>query len=214
MEAHYLFKGIYQLVAGISPVTDLLQPQDRRASKLRRIKVLMSDGVSPEVQLLKPALPSLVARIQASHFSPKGKPKSIVVRSDVPRIGVSFVQLPVLNQNIQQRRLQNSGWDALHEIVRALRMQVTTVRLKLGRQQDGVCLIDLLGGMASSAACPTDAPVGSFQLIKSGLLLGPPNVLRSRRHRASRRELKTLILPSPASAIYSVSDDNSSLKAT
>jgi hypothetical protein len=136
----------------------------------------MCDSVPPVVQFHESVLPSLVAQIQVSHLVPKGKTKSIVVRSDVPGIRVSFVQLPVLNKNISQRRSQRASRDALDEVIRALRLQVTTVRLKLGRKQNCVCLIDLLGGIAPSATCPADAPVGSFQLIKSGLPHRPPSL--------------------------------------
>lgn len=131
---HYLFKGIGKLVAGVSPLTHLLQPQGRRASEFRGIKILMSDRVPPSVQLLKPVLTRLIAEVQVLHFVPERKPESIVVFPNVSGIRITCLQLPVLDKNIPECCLQKAGWNALHEVVRAFRVQITTVSLKLGRE--------------------------------------------------------------------------------
>jgi hypothetical protein len=214
MGTHYLFKGICKLVARVSPLADLLQPQNRRASEFRWIKILMSDRVPPSVQLLKPVQTSLVADVQVLHFVPERKSESIVVFANVSGIRIPCLQLPVLDKNIPECCPQKTSWNALHEVVRAFRVQIPTVSLKLRGEQDGICLIDLLGSVASSAAHTTDAPMGSLHFIESGPPHDPPSLQRYGRHHASRRELKTLTLPSPALVIYSISDANSSLKRT
>jgi hypothetical protein len=191
MGTHYIFKGICKVIAGISPVTDLLQPQDCRASEFRRIKILMSDRVSPSIQLLKPVLTVLIAYIQILHFVPERKPELIVVSPNVSGIRITYHQLPVLNKNIPERCSQKARWNALHEVVRTFRVQVTTVSLKLGREQNGVCLINLLSGITPSATRATDAPVGSFHLIEGGPPHGPPSLQRHGRHHASRYERMT-----------------------
>jgi hypothetical protein len=176
MRTHYLFKDIGELIAAISPVADLLQPQNRRASEFCWIKILMSDCVSRRVQLLKPILTSLIAYVQILHFVPERKPESVIVFSNVSGIRITCLQLPVLNKNIPKCYSQNASWNALHEVVRTFRMQITTVSLKLGREQDGICLIDLLSSIASSAARSTDAPMGSLHLIESVPPHGPPRL--------------------------------------
>src|ERR1700693_5081417 len=126
MGPHYLFEGICKLVTSISPVTDLLQPQNRRASEFRWIKILMSDPVSPSVQLFKPVLTSLVAQVQILHFVPERKPESIVVLSDVSGVRIPCLQLAALNKNVPECGSQQTGWNTLYEVVRTLRVQVTT----------------------------------------------------------------------------------------
>jgi hypothetical protein len=118
MGAHYLVEGICELITRFSPTTDLLQPQNRGASEFRRIKILMSDRVSPTVQLLEPVLPKLVARVQILHFVPERKPESIVVFPNVSRIRIPSLQLPVLNKNILECYSQKTGWNAFHEGIR------------------------------------------------------------------------------------------------
>src|SRR6516162_5432824 len=108
---HYRFKGSCQLIAGIPPVPDLLQAQNRRASEFRRIKILMSDGVSPSVQLLKSVLPSLIAQVQVLHFVPERKSESVEVFPNVSGIWITCLQLPVLHKNIPERYSQKAGWN-------------------------------------------------------------------------------------------------------
>src|SRR5580692_8460531 len=85
---HHLFKGIGKLIASISPVPDLLEPQNTHVTQLRWIKILMGDGVSPDIQLFKPSLTPLITGIQVFHFVPKRKPKSIVILSNVSGISI------------------------------------------------------------------------------------------------------------------------------
>jgi hypothetical protein len=176
MRPHYLFKGSCELIAGISPFTDQPQLQDRRASEFRRIEVLMRDRVSPGVQLLKPLLTCLIANVHFLYFAPERKPESIVVFPNVTGIGITCLELPVLKQDVPECRPQKTGRNLLHEVVRTFQVQIPTLSLKLGEQQDGVCLIDLLGGIAPPAARTADAPVGSLHLIESGPPHGPPGL--------------------------------------
>lgn len=180
---------------------DLLQPQDRRTSEFRGIEILMSDRVPPFVQIQKSSSTRLVADVQVLHFVPEYKPKSIVVIPNVSGIRITSLQPQMMDENIPECCLQKTSGNALHEVIRAFRVEISTESLKLGGEQDGVCLIDLLRGIAPSGASTTDAPMGSLHLIESGPPRGPPNVQRYGRHHASRRELKVLMPPSPASAV-------------
>jgi hypothetical protein len=131
METHYLFEGICKLVAGVPPVTDLLQSQNGRAAEFRGVKILMSDRVSPSIQFLKPVLPGLIAHVQVFHLVPERKPKSIIVFPNISGVGITCLQLPVLNQNVSKGGSQNPGRDALDEVVGTFGVQIATVTLKL-----------------------------------------------------------------------------------
>src|SRR5579884_2661807 len=176
MRTHHLFKGICQLVTGMPPLADLLQPQNCRAAEFRRVKILMSDRVSPDVQFVKLVSTSLIADVQVLHFVPECKPKSIVVMPNVSGIRISSLQPQLIDENTPEGCLQKPSWNALHEVVHTFRVEISTESLKLGGEQDGVCLIDLLGGIAPSGASTTDAPMGSLHLIESDPPHGLPNL--------------------------------------
>jgi hypothetical protein len=174
MGTHYLVKGARKRMTGLSPAEDLLQPQNGRASEPGWIKVMMSDRVSPGVQLLDPVLTSLIAHVQILYFVPERNAESIVVFPNVPWIRIARIQLSVLYEHIAECSSQYTGWNALHEIARTFRVQVPAVPLKLGREQYGVCLIDLLSSVASSAAASTDTSMGGFHLIEFSPPHGSP----------------------------------------
>ncbi|HEY7426776.1 MAG TPA: hypothetical protein VH682_21245 [Gemmataceae bacterium] len=174
MRTHYLIEGIGKLIASASPFTDLSQPQKRRASELRGIKILMRDRVSPGVQFLQSILTRLITKIQLLYFIPERKSESIVVLSNVSGVRISCLELSVLGKNVLECRAEKARRHALHEVAHTLHMQVTTKSLKLGRKQYGVRLIDLLGCVAPSAARPADTSMSRFQLIESGLPYRPP----------------------------------------
>src|SRR5262245_55798180 len=132
MSAHYVFKGACKLVAGISPVTDLLQPQNGRASEFGWIEILMSDCVSPSIELLKPILTRLVSQVLVLHFVPEGKSESVVIFPNVTGIRIACLELSLLHKNVAECCSQNAGRNTLHEMVRTFRVQVATVPLKLG----------------------------------------------------------------------------------
>lgn len=121
-----------QLVAGRSPVPNLLQPESR-GSQHRRIKILMGNRVSPEGQFLQTILASLIAKIQPANLAPESQAKPVVIGSDISGICISFIQHSILCQNISNGNL-NQHRDTTRQVICTFRMQVAAEALKLRGQ--------------------------------------------------------------------------------
>lgn len=71
MKSHHLVKGTCELLAHGPPLFDLIEPKRGRASELRRIEILVRDGIPPVVEQFEQASASHIPGIVNVHCRPE-----------------------------------------------------------------------------------------------------------------------------------------------
>ena len=82
--------------------------------------------------------------------------------------GAATVELAVPEQMLVHGLLKAEVRNYEHQVVRGLRVQISTKPLKLRSQQYGVGLVNLLRRIPPPRAGPADMPVRPFDLIQGG----------------------------------------------
>lgn len=137
-------------------------------------EVLMGDGVSPGVQILKPSLPGGRARVVGAHLRPEHQPESPEIRPQVAGIRVPRVEFPLEDEARDRSADPGGSAGSPDEKIHALRVQIAAEALELGGQHHQIRLVDLLGRVAPPPAGAADRLMRSLDLIQLRRpLLGP-----------------------------------------
>ncbi len=117
-------------MACLTPAANLLESQGG-PSKERRVKMVVSNRVSPAVQIFQ-VLPSfLVPSIENPDLIPEIHTKPTKVAADVPWIWVSCVQLAPQHKDLANSHLNSPRYDTAKQVLDTLVMKVATEALEL-----------------------------------------------------------------------------------
>src|SRR5205814_5932 len=148
-----------QSIQRTAPQSHLRKMKNRRASELRRVEVLMSDGVSPFAQFLEQFLPAIVSGKIRVDFCPKRDSEAAKVRADVAGVRIPTVQRASPDKLSSQQSLQPDR-GCRHDVLNAFRVKIPAEPLKLRRQKGRVSVVNLLRGITTPTLCAADAGVG------------------------------------------------------
>jgi len=128
----------------------------------------MRDRVSPVVHLLEPLLAVRVSRLVPTHLVPERKAQPREVRSDVPRIRISPIQLPREGKLGSKSGPEDSRQDGSNEVVDALGVEVTGEALELRGEKHRIGLVDLDSRPPAPAPAPPDGRQRWCQALSRG----------------------------------------------
>jgi hypothetical protein len=126
----------------------------------------VGDGVPPVNQLLELGLPLLVPGVIISHLSPKADAEKPEVGAETAWLCIPAVELATLGEPRlhkvphQGRRIYESDQRS-----HALRVKIPAKPLKLGGNEHGIGLVDLLGRVSPPRPGPTDGRVSGLDFI-------------------------------------------------
>jgi hypothetical protein len=169
------------------PVAEAAPSPDLSKSKLRWpreiAEVLMSDRVSPLVQLLELLLKSMfVQGIVTFDVIPERLNQSAEVRADTSGLRIPTNQLTVPLQLRLDDRLQVRRIDQTNQQIGAFGIKITAEALEVRHEQHHVSLVDLLGRIPPAAARDPDRAVRVLDPVQFASPDPSPLLISLRRH--------------------------------
>lgn len=160
-------EGTRQTVTGPAPALHLAEREGGTAAAQHTLgKFVMGDGISPFVEFSQQPASIRVLGSMGVHERPERKVETVEVGADVAGIGVAPVQFAIQEEvevyHYAHPRIGNSRDKAL----RRLGVQLSAERLKLGREEEGICLIDLLRRGTNARACASKGSVSTLHVVE------------------------------------------------
>jgi hypothetical protein len=149
----------------------------------------MGDRIPPIVQLLQCASQRTWLGIVCIDFNPEIDLEPLEVLPDVLEIRIAAVQISPPEQVIPDDALEVRRRGQAHQELDALGMEITAESLEMGRQQNDVRLIHLLGRVPPSVSRATDGAMRVLDLIQLVFAGLSPVQIGSRRHTQIQTEL-------------------------
>jgi hypothetical protein len=150
--AHHFIESPSQTPAGSPPTAHLPQSKGRCPAELARVEILVRDRVAPVIELLEVAPAMSIPHLVAYHFGPEVDAKPTEICPEACGLGVPAVEVAAARElRLQQRPDRWRRCQGRHQGIDAFRMKVAAEPLELGRQQDCVGLVNLLGRKTTAA---------------------------------------------------------------
>jgi hypothetical protein len=143
---------------------------------------VVGDGVPPPVQIFEVSMPALVSSAEGVHVAPEGHPEPPEVGPKVPGIRIALIELATLSENEPERFAHSCRRSIRGEEINGLGMETPAKPLELRRQQYGVRVVDLQGGVPTPSTRPSDGFVRRFNLIECALCVTDPRTIRGGGH--------------------------------
>jgi hypothetical protein len=123
-----------QTVARNPPPSHLRQPEHGGTAEPGRVEILVSNGVSPVIQLLQHRPPRHVTRMKPQDGRPQIHPEPAEIRTQASGLGVPSVELPAARELEPHQRLNSLRYCGCHQMIDTFGVEVTAKPLEMRRQ--------------------------------------------------------------------------------
>jgi len=133
----------------------------------------VSNRISPSVQLEEQRLKDGNSRVPSLQRGPKLDTEAAEIAPYAAGLSIALVELPTL-EKVRNHNQFDTVWNAIDDRSDTFSMQIGAKSLELGRQQNRIGSVHLLGSETSSPTGSADPPKRAFDLVEASRPLAPP----------------------------------------
>jgi len=119
------------LFASVAPSANRFQPQANCTTERSKVKVLMSNGVAPIVEIFQVTDAAVVPAALCSYSIPKYQAKTVVVGTNVAWIRIPSVEFSMKCEFSAENDTQGQWSDGTSNVVNGFGVQISAETLKL-----------------------------------------------------------------------------------